>query len=286
MESPNEPPTRHMPDSSPAGRKAWHKKMAVLAHRNMEARRGLVEQIARRRAFEHLHEELGTAPENYPAILDSVTESYLDGTFFLRQMGLFYEVSPALSLVVYNLRQEWIRQYDLTTVPELMLLDQAMLAYFHAVRLSKQIADMLSLTETDLFYPEAPHVKIKKEYGLNNEFDGFVAEDAIRQLQERLMPVMDRFNVMFLRNLRAMRELKAHPVNINIGQAGQVNVGQQQVNVAGEADQEVGGYPLGHCRERARHEHRGGNLESPLSHGRRGRVGRMIAGLWEAIGTR
>ena len=231
MESPAELPS-NAPDGSPAGREAWRKKLAVLACRNMEARRGLVEHEARRRDFEHLHEEIGTAPENYPAILDDVARSYLDGTFFLRQMGLFYEVSPALSLAVYNLRQEWIRQHDLTTVPELMLLDQAMLAYFHVVRLNKQVGDMLSLTESSLFYPEAPHVKIKKDNRLNNEFDGFVAEDAVKQLQERLMPLMERFNLMFLRNLRAMRELKTNPININIGQAGQVNVGQQQVNVS------------------------------------------------------
>ena len=36
---------------------------------------------------------------------------------------------------------------------------------------------------------------------------------------------------MFLRNLKAMRELKASPISVNIGQAAQVNVAQQQLNV-------------------------------------------------------
>ena len=44
---------------------------------------------------------------------------------------------------------------------------------------------------------------------------------------------MERFNQMFLRNLRALRELKGAAVQVNIGQAGQVNLGKQQVNVAG-----------------------------------------------------
>ena len=117
MESLGEPPTRNLPDKSPAGRKAWRKKLAVLAHRTKEARRGLVERVARRRAFGHLDEEISVRPESYPKILDRVTDSYLDGTFYLRQMGPFGEVSPELSLVVYNLRQEWVRQYNLTTVP-------------------------------------------------------------------------------------------------------------------------------------------------------------------------
>jgi len=160
-----------------------------------------------------------------------MSEAYLNGRFFLRNLGLFYEVHPDLSLAIFNLRQEWIRQYDLRTVPELLLLDQAMLAYFQVIRMNKEVANMLSITESNLFFADPPAIKIKKENRLNNEFDGFVAEDAIKQLQERIMLIMERFNQMFLRNLRALRELKAHPISVSIGQAGQVNVGQQQVNV-------------------------------------------------------
>ena len=45
------------------------------------------------------------------------------------------------------------------------------------------------------------------------------------------MPLIERFNQMFLRNLRALRELQANPININIRRADQVNVAQLQVNV-------------------------------------------------------
>jgi len=239
MESQDE--LQHMPDPSifePEDPSAWRRKMAKLAEQNREARKGLVEREARRRAFRHLDGEIGRRPERYPELFEEATEAYLDGGFFLRSLSLFYEVSPELSLTAYSLRQEWIRQYNLTTVPELLLLDQAVLAYFHAIRVNKEIAGMLALTESDLFYADPPHVKVKKEGRLNNEFDGFVAEDAIKKLQERLMPLMERFNQMFLRNLRAMRELKTHPISINIGQAGQVNVGQQQVNVKERAPTE------------------------------------------------
>lgn len=209
----------------------WQRKLEKLSHQTKEARQGLVDQEARRRAFRHLDEQFERSPEKYPEILDRVTESYLEGGFFLRNMSLFYEVSPALSLMIYNLRQEWIRQYDLKTVPELLLLDQAMLAYFHTVRLNKQVADMLALTETELFYPDSPAIKIKLNNNLGNEFDGFVAEDAIQKLQERLMPLIERFNQMFIRNLRALRELKANFININVNQVGQINFAHHQVNV-------------------------------------------------------
>ena len=51
---------------------------------------------------------------------------------------------------------------------------------------------------------------------------------------ERLTRSAEQVGQIPLRNLRAMRELKANPVNINIRRAGQVNVARQQVNVHDE----------------------------------------------------
>ena len=56
---------------------------------------------------------------------------YIDGKFFLNHIGLWLEVTPVLAITVFNLRREWIKQYELTSVPEILLVDQAMLAYFH-----------------------------------------------------------------------------------------------------------------------------------------------------------
>lgn len=220
--------------TTPAERSSptWREQHAKLAAQTIKARRGLVERVARQRDFSFLDEMVGIKPEQYSQLLETVTESYLNGTFFLKHLGLFFDVAPELCLLVFQLRQEWIRQYDLKTVPELMLLDEGMLAHFHVLRLHKEVANMLALTESHLYMADPPAIKIKKENRLNNEFDGFVAEDAIKKLQERLMPLIEAFNKMFLRSLRALREMKVHPIQVNIGQAGSVNVGQQQVNVA------------------------------------------------------
>ena len=56
-------------------------------------------------------------------------------------------------------------------------------------------------------------------------------EETIRELQDRMLPIIERFNAMFLRNLKAVRDLKASPISVNIRQAGLANVAQQQVNV-------------------------------------------------------
>lgn len=46
------------------------------------------------------------------------------------------------------------------------------------------------------------------------------------------MVLMEGFDKMFLRNPKALREMKVHPIQVNIGQAGNVNVAERQVNVA------------------------------------------------------
>ena len=173
-----------------------------LARLNRQARKGLCQQVARERAFAHLHEEIGLSADDIPEAFEQATEEYTNGKFFLKNLALFYDVAPELSMVVFHLRQEWIREYQIKTVPELLLLDQAMMAYFHSVRVHKEIANMLSLTEMELFYPEDPIIKLKARRQLGKEFDDFAAKDAIRKLQERLVPVMERFQHMFLRSLR------------------------------------------------------------------------------------
>ena len=89
----------------------WDRKLAELARQGREARRHLVEEEASIRDFRALTEFCeGSPPEEYPAVLDEVTEAYLSGKFFLRELSLFYEIAPRLSLTIFQLRQEWIRQ--------------------------------------------------------------------------------------------------------------------------------------------------------------------------------
>jgi hypothetical protein len=44
--------------------------------------------------------------------------------------------------------------------------------------------------------------------------------------------MVDRFNKMFLRTLRALCNLRKVPLAVVVQNAGQVNVGGQQINVA------------------------------------------------------
>jgi hypothetical protein len=46
--------------------------------------------------------------------------------------------------------------------------------------------------------------------------------------------MVDRFNRIFLRTLRALRDLRRYTPAVIVQNAGQVNIGEQQVNVTGE----------------------------------------------------
>ena len=196
------------------------------------ARTSLIEKFGSERAIAKLRALCGTTPDMYGEMLTHAAQWYQDGRFFLEHIGLFLDTDPELALVLFDLRERWIAEYDLRSVPELLLVDQALLAYFQALRMHKEASKLMGLTEVQLFSPDGPWANLKSQ-GKHFEFSELAAEDSVRKMQNCLLALSERFNQMFLRNLKALRELKASPINVNIGQAGQVNVAQQQVNVAG-----------------------------------------------------
>jgi hypothetical protein len=54
------------------------------------------------------------------------------------------------------------------------------------------------------------------------------------EAQEQAAAMVDRFNRLFLRTLRSLRDLRRYGHQIVINQTGHVNIAQQQVNVADE----------------------------------------------------
>ena len=55
------------------------------------------------------------------------------------------------------------------------------------------------------------------------------------QALEQSAALADRFHRMFLRSLRALRDLRRYSSPVVVQRAGQVNVGGQQINVASAA---------------------------------------------------
>ncbi len=113
--------------------------------------------------------------------------------------------------IVEPLRARLVKDYDLKTGAELMLADMLVMSYYQYLRAASAFHTYIS-------------------YGRS-----FNYETLVRYAQTYLA----RANELFLRNLEALRAMKAAPFTIKIEQAAQVNVGEKQVNVSGNQQTRV-----------------------------------------------
>lgn len=160
-------------------------------------------------------------------------ESYRTGNFFFERIGRYRDVDLSLTLAVMNMRSQWIEEYEITTTPEFMLLDMAITSYFHFLRLNEQVNNIMANIEWEMFALDAPSYRDGDFYqGLTGKKkDRAVAERLAYRLQEILQPILDQFNRAFIRNLKALRDLRRGNIQLNIGNVGQMNIGDRQINV-------------------------------------------------------
>ena len=177
--------------------------------------------------------------EEWDKFKQEALEGYVRGSFFMERIGRYREVDPTLAATLLNIRQAWIEEYDVKTVPEFILLDMALVSYYHYLRINTEIGDLEGSIEWDYFMLNAPiKTATKKEANIRTfETTGkgenrARVEDLVDRLKENLLPLLDRFNRMFIRNLKALRDLKRANVQLNIGQVGQLNIGEKQINVS------------------------------------------------------
>ena len=72
------------------------------------------------------------------------------------------------------------------------------------------------------------------EYGVKERGYWRLPHFGEAQAVEQAGIMADRFNRLFLRTLRALRDLRRYAPNVVIASAGQVNIGEKQVNVMGD----------------------------------------------------
>lgn len=154
-------------------------------------------------------------------------KDYFSGKFLIDMIGGAKNNHPTLVAVLLQLRLGWIDEYELTTVPELMVLDFALLSYYHSLKINNILGNLEWITNLEFFEKENPKLKYNNAY----KPQGFSAEDHIEKMTESLLPSLDRFNKMFLRNLKALRDLKRSNAVLNIGNVNQINIGEKQVNL-------------------------------------------------------
>jgi len=135
-------------------------------------------------------------------------------------------------VVLRPMRDRLVKEYGIRTGAEYMLLDVLVLSYYQYVRAAT------------ILHGCAPNTQ------------SFDLDTLVQYAQTYLI----RANELFLRNLEALRQLKATPFVIKIEQAGQVNVGEKQINVAEKSGPGAGEVTLAR-------DNGGGAAPSPASMG-------------------
>ena len=154
-------------------------------------------------------------------------KDYYTGKFLLDSIGGAKNNRPSVVAVILQLRLAWITEYEISTVPELVLLDFALLSYYHYLRVNTVINNFEWVINRELFEGDEP----KLSYNKVAKVDGFSAEEHINKMSESLLPSLEMFNKLFLRNLKAIRDLKRSNAILNIGRVGQGNIGEKQINM-------------------------------------------------------
>lgn len=152
---------------------------------------------------------------------------YFSGRFLIEMIGGARNNRPALVAVLLQLRLGWMNEYELKTVPELVLLDFSLVSYYHFLKTNFVVGNLEWATNFEFFDQENPKVKVDDKYNVK----GFSAEEHIEEMTNSLIPSLDRFNKMFLRNLKAIRDLKRSNIILNVGNINQVNIGEKQINI-------------------------------------------------------
>jgi hypothetical protein len=176
-------------------------------------------------------------PQDWQRACRRAAKNYRSGRFLMERFGAERLLEPELLTTLWGLRQALVRELGAASAAEAMLVDLAVLNYATALRLNAMVGNAALTIEHQFFGEEPPAVRFRERHG-SAVAERLSVEHAIDALRLHLMPLFDRANRGLIRNLRALHDLRQPvPTPVSIGQAGQVNVGGQQVNqhLAGQA---------------------------------------------------
>src|ERR1700730_7592400 len=164
--------------------------------------------------------------EDWLKVCADSREQYESGRFLLDRLGAERYLDPKLMATLLALRQRLIAEWGMTTAAEAMLVDLAVLNYYHAFRVQGWIGNLALHLEQQFFGQDAFATTGQERGRPGGRRAG---EDLVRRLGEQLQPLSDRANRMFIRNLEAIKELRRGLVPaIAIGRAEHVTVTSRQ----------------------------------------------------------
>lgn len=144
--------------------------------------------------------------EDWKRLWADARSDYHCGHFLLNCLGAERLLDPKLMATLWGLRHSLAEEIRPASAGEAMLIDLAVINYYHALRLNQWIGNFALHVEHDFFGQDGPSAKLKARYGCSVE--GFRAEDHIARIGEQLLPLVDRTNGMVVKNLKAVQDLR------------------------------------------------------------------------------
>lgn len=165
--------------------------------------------------------------EELDALIQQVETQMASGDFWLGRIGLVAQTDPVLVMALMAIRQRWLEEFDVASVSERLLVDQAMIALYHQLRLHEFIGNVQGRVEHDFFGVE-PLLAVNRSSLAG--VPQYQVDDHLRRIDERLLTAITRCHRMIASSLRLLVRMKGMR-QLTIHNEGQVNLAQQQVNV-------------------------------------------------------
>jgi hypothetical protein len=109
------------------------------------------------------------------------------GLFLLERLGAERYLDPQLMAVLLVLRRRLVDETGAHTALEFMLIDSAVMAYYHQLRINGWIGNFGALLESEFFGKKSLTAKLKGYYGSDN-VRGLRVEDIVHRLGVGAVP--------------------------------------------------------------------------------------------------
>ena len=107
--------------------------------------------------------------EDWQATVQKATEDLDSGGFLIDRLGAERYLDPEMMAVLLVLRRRLIDEHGATGAADLMLIDLAVLSYYHTIRINGWVGNFASLIEAECFQQQGLTAKFTDRYGRYNE---------------------------------------------------------------------------------------------------------------------
>lgn len=165
--------------------------------------------------------------EHLAELASKVENDMASGDFWLARIGLIAQTDPELVFTLRIIRQQWLDEFQAVSMPERILVDQAMIALYHYLRLHEMTGNIQGLAEHDFFGVEPLRAVSFDRDGIRQ----YEVDEHLKKIAGELLTSMARCHRMITSSLRELVRWKRTPW-VKIHNEGQLNLGHQQLNLA------------------------------------------------------